>query len=172
MGENLDVEGRMSVRTPMQWADEPNGGFSSAAPSRLRRPLVEGRFGPMAVNVADQRRDRDSLLNWMERTIRRRRETPELGWGRFHLLDTGDDAVLGHLAQWEESSVIVLHNLSADPRNVRVEARAPAGHDRVTDLLDQGANFHELDGGYLELKLDGYGYRWFRLQPATRRTPP
>jgi len=172
MGENLDVEGRMSVRTPMQWADERNGGFSSAVPSRLRRPVVEGRFGPMALNVADQRRDRDSLLNWMERTIRRRRETPELGWGRFHLLDTGDDAVLGHLAQWEESSVIVLHNLSADPRNVRVEARAPAGHERLTDLLDQGAKVHELDGGYLELKLDGYGYRWFRLQPTSRRTPP
>ena len=81
MGENLDIEGRMSVRTPMQWTDEENGGFSKARPSRLRRPVVEGRFGPLAVNVAAQRRDPESLLSWMERLIRRRRETPELGLG-------------------------------------------------------------------------------------------
>ena len=81
MGENLAVPGRLSVRTPMQWADERNAGFSTATPSRLARPVVEGRFGPMAVNAADQRRDPDSLLNWMERLIRRRRECPEFGWG-------------------------------------------------------------------------------------------
>ena len=156
----------------MQWADERNGGFSSAPPSRLRRPLVDGRFGPMAVNVADQRRDPDSLLNWMERAIRRRRETPELGWGRFTVLDTGDAAVLGHRSQWEDSSVIALHNLSADSRTVRVDVGAPDGHDRLTDLLDQGANVHDLDGGSLQLRLDGYGYRWFRLQPEGRRTAP
>ena len=172
MGENLSVEGRLSVRTPMQWADERNGGFSSAAPSRLRRPLVEGRFGPMAVNVADQRRDPESLLNWMERVIRRRRETPELGWGRLVLLDAGHPAVLAHRSEWEDSSVIAIHNLSPDPRTVRVDVRPPDGHDELTDLLDQGANVPHLDQGSLELKVDGYGYRWFRLQPAGRRTAP
>ena len=49
MGENLEIDGRMSVRTPMQWSDEENAGFSKARPSRLRRPVVEGRFGPLAV---------------------------------------------------------------------------------------------------------------------------
>ena len=52
MAENLGIEGRLSVRTPMQWTDEKNAGFSAAPPSRLRRPVVEGRFGPMAVNAA------------------------------------------------------------------------------------------------------------------------
>ncbi|HVL04343.1 MAG TPA: alpha-amylase family protein, partial [Acidimicrobiales bacterium] len=45
MGENLDIEGRMSVRTPMQWTDEANAGFSAARPSKLRRPIPDGRFG-------------------------------------------------------------------------------------------------------------------------------
>src|SRR5690606_17275907 len=67
MGENLDVDGRLSVRTPMQWSSGPNGGFSTAPPSKLVRPLPEGQFGPLAVNAADQRRSDDSLLNWMER---------------------------------------------------------------------------------------------------------
>ncbi|MDQ3422602.1 MAG: alpha-amylase family protein, partial [Actinomycetota bacterium] len=88
MGENLDIPGRLSVRTPMQWTEEVNGGFSGARTSRLRRPLPTGRFGPMAGNVAEQRRDPDSLLSWMERVIRRRRETPELGWGAPTILKT------------------------------------------------------------------------------------
>jgi glycosidase len=45
MGENLDIPGRLAVRTPMQWNDEENGGFSKARRSRLRHPVVEGRFG-------------------------------------------------------------------------------------------------------------------------------
>ena len=32
MGENLEIEGRLSVRSPMQWTDEPNAGFSRARP--------------------------------------------------------------------------------------------------------------------------------------------
>jgi trehalose synthase len=172
MGENLGVEGRSSVRTPMQWADERNGGFSSAPPSRLRRPVVEGRFGPMAVNVADQRRDPGSLLNWMERVIRRRRETPELGWGRSEVLDTGDQAVLAHRSTWEDSSVIALHNLAEDPRTVRVDVRPPDSPHLLVDLLDDSAGVQDLSGKCLEVKLDAYGYRWFRLQPEGRRTAP
>ena len=172
MGENLAVDGRTSVRTPMQWADERNGGFSPAPPSRLRRPVVDGRFGPMAVNVADQRRDPGSMLNWMERVIRRRRETPELGWGRFEVLDTGDRAVLGHRSTWEGSAVMALHNLAEEPRTVRVGVPAPEGSEHVVDLLDDAAGGLDLDGGCLEVKLEGYGYRWFRLQAAGRGTPP
>jgi glycosidase len=40
MAENLDIEGRYAVRTPMQWADELNAGFSRAPASNLRAPIV------------------------------------------------------------------------------------------------------------------------------------
>ena len=43
MAENLAIPGRQSVRSPMQWSNEENGGFSTAAPERLRRPVVEGK---------------------------------------------------------------------------------------------------------------------------------
>ena len=51
MGEDLDAEGRLAVRTPMQWTAGRNGGFSRAAPSKLTRPVVEGGFSPEFVNV-------------------------------------------------------------------------------------------------------------------------
>ena len=44
MGEDLAAEGRMAVRTPMQWAPGRNGGFSTAAPRRLIQRPVPGRL--------------------------------------------------------------------------------------------------------------------------------
>jgi len=163
MGENLAVEGRMSVRTPMQWSDDTNAGFSEAKPSRLRRPVVEGRFGPLAINVAEQRRDPQSLLNWMERIIRRRRETPALGWGASRVLVTGDHSVLAHRSDWEGTTVVLVHNLASEPRSVRIEVGPPVGDNQLVDLLDQGRAVTAMDDGCLELKLEGYGYRWFRV---------
>jgi glycosidase len=37
MGENPRQEGRQAVRTPMQWTDEPNGGFSRGDSAQARR---------------------------------------------------------------------------------------------------------------------------------------
>jgi trehalose synthase len=165
MGENLDIDGRLSVRTPMQWTDGRNAGFSEAQPSRVCRPVVEGRFGPLAVNVADQERDPDSLLNWMVRLARRRRETPEFGWGGWSLVDAGDDAVLAHRCEWEGRSVLAVHNLSAEPCELAVRLDAE-GEVTVTDLLDRTGSAPTVEGGRLRLKLEGHGYRWFRLGEA------
>jgi trehalose synthase len=173
MGENLEIDGRMSVRSPMQWVDAKNGGFSNAPPSRLIRPLPEGASGPIAVNVASQRRDPDSLLNWMERMIRRRRETPEIGWGAWRLLDTGESSVLGHRCDWEGRSLVALHNLGPDPCVARV-ALGPDLPDepRFIDLLDAAAEVQEPSGRSLEVKLDGYGYRWLRFQSKGAHIAP
>ena len=45
--------------------------------------IAEGPFGYEQVNVADQRREPSSLLNWTERLIRMRKECPEIGWGEL-----------------------------------------------------------------------------------------
>jgi len=172
MGENLTVDGRMSVRTPMQWTDGRSGGFSTARRSRLPRPVVEGEYGPLAVSVADQRRDQDSLLSWMERMIRRRRESAEFGWGSFEVLDTGDPAVLAHRCDWEGSSVLAVHNFSAEPRVVSFRVDSPVEDGELDDLLSEVSSDHSWEGARLELKLDGYGYRWFRIRPADRQMAP
>jgi glycosidase len=172
MGENLDIEGRMSVRTPMQWSDEANGGFSKARPSRLRRPVVEGRFGPLGVNVADQRRDPESLLSWIERLIRRRRETPELGWGTWKVVPTNVPSVFAHRCDHEGRVVVAAHNLGEQPCVVRLRlGDVPAG-GRLDDLLDQRGSIQEIEDGSLELKMEGYGYRWLRINAPDQHTPP
>jgi maltose alpha-D-glucosyltransferase/alpha-amylase len=77
MGDDLALDERDCARTPMQWTSERHGGFSRAA--RTVRPCIDDdRFGYRRVNVSEQRRDPQSLLNWTERRIRMRKECPEL----------------------------------------------------------------------------------------------
>ena len=172
MAENLAIDGRASVRSPMQWSDDRNGGFSTARPSRLRRPVVEGQFGPLAVNVAAQRRDHDSLLNWMERLIRRRRETPELAWGDWRVLTSSVAAVFAHRCDWEGGTVVAVHNLAAEPCHVRVDLHAVDDGARLDDLLDERPAFETLDEKSVELTLEAFGYRWYRLIPPDHIAPP
>jgi maltose alpha-D-glucosyltransferase/alpha-amylase len=167
MAENLAIEGRMSVRSPMQWSGERHGGFSTAPEdAELCRPVVDAPgWGPDRVNVAVQRRDHDSLLNWMERLIRRRRECPELGWGTTTLLDAGRPEVLAHRADWDAGTVVCLHSFAGEPIEVRL-----AVDEEAVDLF--GADGVRPQDGVLTVGLEPYGHRWFRLRRDGQRLPP
>ena len=132
MGEDLDAEGRLAVRTPMQWTSGRNGGFSTAPPRQLPGPVVSGGFSPEFVNVADQRHDPDSLLSFMKLLISRYRESPELGWGTFTVLEQPHPSVLAHACVWDDGTMVAVHNLgrraahrAADAGGLRLHA--PAG---------------------------------------------
>lgn len=169
MGENLDVPGRMAVRTPMQWTSDANGGFSSADPSRLPTPVVTGGFAPEHINVADQRRDPDSLLNFIGLLVRRYRECPELGWGDFEVLDQSHDDVLAHRCTWDDGSLVALHNLGPEPRTVDLRLADLDSDCELVGLLTDG-RIPVDDDGRSSVSLDGYGYRWLRVvRPGNRR---
>ena len=85
MGDNLDLPERNCARTPMQWSTEPHGGFTKSD-KPCSPPIDKGPYGYEHVNVAKQRRDPNSLLNWTERIIRMRKEVPEVGWGDFKVI--------------------------------------------------------------------------------------
>jgi trehalose synthase len=160
MAENVAIEGRYSVRAPMQWSPE-GGSTGSETP---RRPLVEGEYGPERINVASQRRDPHSLLNWFERLIRRRRECPELGFGTLTLLETGAPSVLAHRCDWEGETIVAVHELSGRP--VRVPLPVEDGLALV-DLF--GDPEHPLPA---TLDLEPYAAHWFRVRRPGRRLPP
>jgi trehalose synthase len=169
MGENLAAEGRNAVRTPMQWSSGPNAGFSTAPPSTLAAPVVEGGYGPEHVNVEDQRRSQESLLAFMTLLVRRYRECPELGWGTFEVLDQPHAAVLACRRTWDGASMVTLHNLGSEPVEVSVRIDGCPPGTRLADLLrDGGAELDEL--GWVEVELGRYGHRWLRVvRPGDRR---
>jgi glycosidase len=169
MGENLDLEGRMAVRTPMQWNSGKNGGFSTARPSRLRNALATGGFGPEHVNVASQRDDPESLLAFIGLLIERYRESPELGWADFSVLDQPHRHVLGHECAWDDRRIVAVHNLSPESCSVPLTLDDCDSSVYLLDLLQGWDHLEVDDHGRVEVELEGYGYRWLRLMPHDSR---
>jgi maltose alpha-D-glucosyltransferase/alpha-amylase len=160
MGDDLRLPEREAVRTPMQWSDEPQGGFSTAA--RTVHPVIEdGVYGYGRVNVAAQQRDPGSLLRWTTRMIRLRKECPEIGWGEWEILRTGSPEVLAMRYDWRGSAVVVVHNFADRARQVRLRL-AGEGSERLVNLLDEAQSEADASGAH-RIVLEPYGYAWFRV---------
>jgi len=160
MGEDLSLKERDSVRTPMQWSSEEQAGFSTSG--KLVHPVIsEGPFGYKEVNVEKQRRDPGSWLNWMVRMIRLRKESPEIGWGAWELLETQAPGVLAVRYDWRGNSLVVIHNFSAEPRETRIRPNVDRG-ERLVDLIEEKGSQADR-GGEHRIELEGYGYRWYRV---------
>jgi trehalose synthase len=166
MAENLDVDGRLAVRTPMQWTGDAAGGFSTAPPDALVRPMPsDKRFAPSAVNVRDQRTDPDSLLNWFERLIRLRKEAPEIGWGTCTVLPVAAKPVLALRHDWQERTLITVHNLSRRTRVVELPLDE-SGDGELRDLLRADQPVRVCDRK-ASVKLAAHDHRWFRIDSTT-----
>ena len=160
MGDDLSLEGRNSVRTVMQWSDAPNGGFSTASPDTLTRPVIkQGEYGYKRVNVATQQRDPGSLINWMEHIIRIRKQCPEFGLGKWQILETDEPCVFAHCCEWQGSSVIALHNLADKPCTARLKSYFDK---HLIDIFGD-SQYEPLDIDSPSIPLEAYGYRWFRV---------
>ncbi|HEU4628264.1 MAG TPA: alpha-amylase family protein [Gemmatimonadaceae bacterium] len=160
MGDDLSLPERAAVRTPMQWTDEPNGGFSAA--ERTVYPVIaEGVYGAWRVNVEAQRRDPTSLLNWMTRLIRVRKECPEIGWGDWTLLATGCPQVLAIRYDYRGNSLIVLHNFDEHAHEVRIQPRI-ANDGRLVDVFEMEESIADAKGRH-RIALDAYASRWYRV---------
>jgi maltose alpha-D-glucosyltransferase/alpha-amylase len=161
MGEQMALDGRMSVRAPMQWTPYGYGGFSTAPPDHLVRPMLAGgEYGFEQVSAGAMRGDRNSLLNWMAGLIRTRRECGEIGAGSWRALDLGTDAVLGLRHDLGDSSVIVLSNLSPNRHTVTL-ALPETEYATITDLYCDRV-YGAIDPDRPKIRMEGFGYRWMR----------
>jgi len=160
MGEDLSLPGRLAVRNPMQWSSGPGGGFTAS--DKPYRPVhAEGPAGYRAVNVAGQRHEPGSLLSWVTHAVRVRRESPELGWGEWRILEVGDPRVLAIETRWRDDQMVTLHNLSAEPVKVRLpgDLEQPAQGERMRQVL--GDTEPAYSAGE-DITLGRYGFRWLR----------
>ncbi len=162
MGEDLSLDGRNAIRTPMQWSQRPNGGFSTAQPKDLVRPVIAGGdFGFETLNVTRQRQDPRSLLSWFERMIRTLREAPEVGAGSCTHVDVpAPQNVLVHRADDGTGTMVFVHNLGAEDVTLDLSILQPEADFPNDVLADQ--EYPELDK-FEAVRVAGYGYRWIRL---------
>lgn len=159
MGENLELKERAAVRTPMQWCSEPNAGFSSA--NKLVHPVIaDGLYSYKQVNIEDQRRDPDSLLNWMTALIRLRKECTEIGRGTWRIIPSGIKEVLIMCFASGKDCIVIFHNFDESPHQV-VLPKKEIGKTRLIDLMKKEEITVNKEGKHI-INLNAYGYRWFQ----------
>ncbi len=165
MGDDLSLPERNSVRTPMQWSDEPSAGFSDAPADKLVRPVVTDEpFDYRRVNVAAQHDVPGSLMEHVQRLVRTRRAAPEIGWGKMQVLDTAETGVLALRYDWRGETLFTFHNLADSPAEVRPafegvhKLRPLFSHDDDREMRDAAA----------PVALEPFGYRWFRAHGERR----
>ena len=160
MGDDLRLPERDCARTPMQWSTEPHGGFTKSDNPVL--PVISGGpYGFEQVNVAQQRRDPNSQLNWTERIIRMRKEVPEIGWGTFKVLPTEASEVLAIRYDWRNNAVLVIHNFAPVPLEICVDLKSDNERNLI-NLLSENHSYADGCGKH-HIVLEPYGYRWYRV---------
>ena len=164
MGDDLNLKGRNSIRTPMQWSFAENGGFTGS--DKPVRPVIDhGPYGYKKLNVTAQRQDKTSLLAWFERMIHTLRESPEVGAGKCTIIEQKlPTGVLAHRADGTTGTMLFLHNLGTETVTVDLGSLY-AESDYANQVFgDQDyADVGKLDA----LELGPYGYRWIRLRRNT-----
>ncbi|MDX5481012.1 MAG: alpha-amylase family protein [Hymenobacteraceae bacterium] len=162
MGEDLKQKGRGSVRLPMQWNDSRSGGFSDVPEEKVVwTPLSGGPFGYKKINVKSQHQKQHSLLEWMKRLIRMRKHCREIGWGKAAVIKTDVPQVLAHCMEWRDSALVFVHNLSGKAQKFRLSSRHL--HPRQFVCIFQDGDYPPTEEDTVELELNAYGYRWFRV---------
>ncbi len=133
MGDNIYLGDRDSVRTPMQWSPDRNGGFSRADFARLYLPpLMDPVYGYEAVNVEAQRRNPGSLLHWMRRMLEVRRQYPVLGGGTMTVVSTDNPSVLAYVREAPVEAgmtgpLVGFEGPSSDAENLAASVEEPVG---------------------------------------------
>jgi maltose alpha-D-glucosyltransferase/alpha-amylase len=187
MGDNIWLDDRDGVRTPMQWNPDRNAGFSTVAdPGKLYLPVVQSltnHFG--GVNVEAQLATSSSLLHWVRGMLALRKRHPVFGLGTFvalPLVERGtvvtdtpacdNDAVLSFLRvldrtvpggeHEEPETVLCVHNLGSTPQAVTLSVPGHAGA-KVVDLFG-GQGFPPVGAdGRLTLTMGSRDFFWLRL---------
>lgn len=159
LGDDLSLKERDAVRTPMHWSNDPQAGFSKS--NKLIHPVIsEGPYSYSHVNATDQRRTENSPLNWMTSLIRLRKECPEIGWGKWQILETGLIQVLGIHYQWQNNSLVVLHNFEEKPHEITLNLKQKK-ETTLTNLMTNQQNICDARGNH-KITLEAFGYLWLR----------
>lgn len=161
MGDNIKLEDRHGVRTPMQWSDRKNAEFSSSHSHSLTLPIIDqGVHSYELVNVEAQEEAENSLLNWIRQAISIRTENKCFSRGTCQFRETENEAVLSYVRESGNNRVLCMFNLSSEWQETEFLAAPEFG--KTSSLLGK-LNFVTIGDSVLKLRLKPYQYVWLAL---------
>lgn len=130
--DKYKMENRDNSRTPMQWTNEVNGGFTEGTPWFPVNPNYK------TINVAQQSKDSDSVLNFYKRLIKLKKSDDIYTYGEFNLIDDANENIFAYTRKLNNKTVLVAGNLTDHVASLNlpfeVEASQIKLHNYKNDL--------------------------------------
>ena len=163
MGDNIYLNDRNGVRTPMQWTPDKNAGFSETSPQLLYLPLIiDIVYGYQSVNVESQNTQPNSLLAFMKKIIGVRKKYKVFGRGSLEFLKPENIGVLAYIRSYEEQNVLCIANLSRTAEFVELNLSKYAGKFLLE--LFTGKIFPEIKDNNYILTMQPHSFFWFEIK--------
>ena len=125
MMKYLNYKSRDNARTPMQWSDEENGGFTKGTPWIKINPNYT------TINAREQMEREDSVFHYYQKLISLRKKEPVIVYGTFALLMPEDEDIFMYTRTYEQEKLLVICNFSQKERELEI----PEEWERGTILL-------------------------------------
>ena len=121
-------KGRDGERTPMQWTDGPQAGFSTNANTWLPIPP-----NYKTINVASEEKVPDSQLSWFKQLAELRRSNEAMRNGTMTMLNVSDTSVLVYSRTAGTSKVVVAMNFTSEPKTISIDPMETKVKTLLTD---------------------------------------
>jgi maltose alpha-D-glucosyltransferase/alpha-amylase len=162
MGDNIYLPDRFGVRTPMQWDDSRNAGFSTAKPSELYLPVItDPVYHYLAANVQNAQLVPTSFHHWLRRLLEVRKRFKAFGRGSIRFVHPEAVQVFAYVRDFEDEQVLVVNNLSGQALTVELPLAPWRGADPLELLTD--ARFPDVTEAPYPLTLAPFGFYWLHL---------
>ena len=130
--ESIYARGRDNARTPMQWDDSPNAGFTTGKPWLPVNPNYR------EINASAALSDPDSVFYHYQKLIRLRKETPVISHGSFTLLDEDNEEVFAYLREDENTMLLVVCNFTDRELGYEIPAEFRTARCLISNYPDAG----------------------------------
>jgi maltose alpha-D-glucosyltransferase/alpha-amylase len=162
MGDNYYLGDRDGVRTPMQWNNNENAGFSDANPHSLYLPVIrDTEYSYRWVNVRRQQQNPNSLLNWTQKLLAKRKSFRVFGRGSIQWLKPDNGRILAFVREYEDERVVVIVNLSRHPQSATLDLSDYDG-SKVREAFGR-TYFNDIGRDLYQITLAGHGYYWLEI---------
>ncbi|MCA1012731.1 alpha,alpha-phosphotrehalase [Halobacillus halophilus] len=135
--EILKQKSRDNSRTPVQWNDEPNAGFTSG------NPWISVADNFKTINAEKARSKENSIFHYYQKLIQLRKENDILTFGDYELLTPEDEQVFAYLRQWNGESLLVINNFYGTetsfslPENLQLEGKTEVMISNYNDVSQE-----------------------------------
>ena len=163
MGDNVYLNDRNGVRTPMQWTPDRNTGFSEASPHQLYLPVImDTVYGYNSVNVESQDIQPYSLLNFTKNLIDVRKKYKTFGRGAIEFLKPENTRILAYRRSYKDENILCIVNLSKTSEFVELDLSKYAGKSLI-EIFDRKI-FPEIKDSKYVFTMQPHSFFWFEIK--------